>query len=119
MFIVALPIMILGTSFLLEEDHNHNHCHAKDPPLLLLDEPTSGMDTLTEEMIFKAFRAVGANRTIITISHRLSGVIDADEVYIMASGRIVQSGNPEKLAGEKGWYKVFRQLEELGWRYDG
>lgn len=92
---------------------------AKNPPLLLLDEPTSGMDALTEEMIFKAFRAVGANRTIITISHRLSGIIDADEVYIMASGKIVQSGKPEKLAGEKGWYNVFRQLEDLGWRYDG
>jgi ATP-binding cassette subfamily B protein len=89
-----------------------------DPPLLLLDEPTSGLDAMTEEMIFKAFRAVGARRTIITISHRLSGVIDADEVYIMASGKIVQSGPPEKLAGEKGWYNVFRQLEDLGWRYD-
>jgi ATP-binding cassette, subfamily B, multidrug efflux pump len=92
---------------------------AKDPPLLLLDEPTSGMDTITEEMIFKAFMAVGSNRTIITISHRLSGIIDADEVYIMTGGKIVQSGTPEKLAGEKGWYNIFRQLEDLGWRYDG
>ncbi|MDK2803839.1 MAG: ATP-binding cassette, subfamily multidrug efflux pump [Peptostreptococcaceae bacterium] len=89
-----------------------------DPPLLLLDEPTSGLDAMTEEMIFKAFRAIGTNRTIITISHRLSGIIDADEVYIMASGKIVQSGSPEKLAGEKGWYNVFRQLEDLGWQYD-
>lgn len=89
-----------------------------DPPLLLLDEPTSGMDAITEEMIFKAFRLIGAKRTIITISHRLSGIIDADEVYIMASGRIVQSGPPKTLAGEKGWYNVFKQLEDLGWRYD-
>ena len=89
-----------------------------DPPLLLLDEPTSGLDAVTEEMIFKAFKAIGTKRTIITISHRLSGIIDADEVYIMASGEIVQSGPPEKLAGEKGWYNVFKQLEDLGWRYD-
>jgi ATP-binding cassette subfamily B protein len=89
-----------------------------DPPLLLLDEPTSGLDAVTEEMIFKAFRAIGTKRTIITISHRLSGIIDADEVYIMASGKIVQSGPPHKLAEEKGWYNVFRQLEDLGWRYD-
>lgn len=89
-----------------------------DPPLLLLDEPTSGLDAMTEEMVFKAFRAIGTKRTIITISHRLSGIIDADEVYIMASGKIVQSGPPEKLAKEKGWYNVFRQLEDLGWRYD-
>jgi len=89
-----------------------------DPPLLLLDEPTSGLDAMTEEMIFKAFRAIGTNRTIITISHRLSGIIDADEVYIMASGKIVQSGSPQKLSGEKGWYTVFKQLEDLGWQYD-
>lgn len=89
-----------------------------DPPLLLLDEPTSGLDALTEDMIFKAFRSIGTKRTIITISHRLSGIIDADEVYIMDSGKIVQSGSPEKLAGEKGWYNVFKQLEDLGWRYD-
>ncbi|MFZ5969100.1 MAG: ABC transporter ATP-binding protein [Bacillota bacterium] len=90
-----------------------------DPPILLLDEPTSGMDALTENMIFSAFRAIGSKRTIITISHRLSGIIDADEVYIMASGRIVQSGKPDKLAGEKGWYSVFKQLEDLGWSVDG
>ena len=89
-----------------------------DPPLLLLDEPTSGLDAMTEELIFKAFRAIGTSRTIITISHRLSGIIDADEVYIMASGKIVQSGSPEKLSSEKGWYTVFRQLEGLGWQYD-
>jgi len=52
-------------------------------------------------------------------SHRLSGIIDADEVYIMATGKIVQSGECDKLAGEKGWYKIFIQLEDLGWRYDG
>ncbi len=89
-----------------------------DPSLLLLDEPTSGMDAVTEAAIFKAFRAVSRDRSIITISHRLSGIIDADEVHIMASGRIVQSGTPEKLAGESGWYNVFRQLENLGWKMD-
>jgi fluoroquinolone transport system ATP-binding protein len=89
------------------------------PALIFLDEPTSGLDAVTEEMIFKAFRAIGTKRTILTISHRLSGIIDADEVYIMASGKIVQSGSPEKLAGEKGWYNVFKQLEDLGWKVEG
>ncbi|OGO39079.1 MAG: hypothetical protein A2147_06085 [Chloroflexi bacterium RBG_16_57_8] len=89
-----------------------------DPVLLLLDEPTSGMDAVTEATICKAFRAISGDRTIITISHRLSGIVDADEVHIMASGRIVQSGTPGKLAGEKGWYSVFSQLEGLGWRVD-
>lgn len=87
-----------------------------DPPLLLLDEPTSGMDAVTEGAIFQALRTICEGRTIITISHRLSGIIDADEVYIMDNGRIAQSGTPDELAGEKGWYSVFKQLEELGWQ---
>ena len=89
-----------------------------DPALLLLDEPTSGMDAVTEATIFSAFRNISKDRTLITISHRLSGIVDADEVHIMASGRIVQSGTPEKLAGESGWYSVFHQLEGLGWKMD-
>jgi ATP-binding cassette subfamily B multidrug efflux pump len=76
------------------------------------------VDAVTEANIFQAFRQVSAHRTIITISHRLSGIIDADEVHIMAEGRIVQSGAPDKLAGESGWYRVYRQLEDLGWKLD-
>lgn len=86
-----------------------------DPPLLLLDEPTSGLDAVTERAVYEAFRAAGENRTILTISHRLSGVLDADVVDIMAHGQVVQSGRPEVLAGEEGWYRVFKQLEDLGW----
>jgi ATP-binding cassette, subfamily B, multidrug efflux pump len=86
-----------------------------DPPLLLLDEPTSGLDAVTERAVYDAFRAAGENRTILTISHRLSGVLDADIVGIMARGQIVQSGPPEELAGQEGWYRVFKQLEDLGW----
>jgi len=87
-----------------------------DPPLLLLDEPTSGLDAITERAVFEAFRVAGEHRTILTISHRLSGVLDADEVSIMAHGQIVQSGDPGALAGQEGWYAVFKQLEDLGWQ---
>lgn len=87
-----------------------------DPPVLLLDEPTSGMDTETEERVYAALRAASRERTIITISHRVSGIIDADLVFILANGTVVQSGTPDELGGQKGWYAVFRQLEELGWR---
>lgn len=87
-----------------------------EPPVLLLDEPTSGLDTITEERVFAALRAASKDRTIITISHRISGIVDADTVLIMANGRLVQSGNPEELAGQRGWYSVFKQLEDLGWK---
>lgn len=86
-----------------------------DPPLLLLDEPTSGTDTETEKMIFKALREAGQARTMIIIAHRLTGIIDAERVIVVAGGRIVQDGTPEELAGKTGWYKVFKELEELGW----
>ncbi len=87
-----------------------------NPPVLLLDEPTSQMDTITEEIVFNALRQASVDRTILTISHRLSGIIDADKVFIIANGEIVQSGRPDELASERGWYQVFKQLEDLGWQ---
>ncbi len=89
-----------------------------EPAILLLDEPTSGVDAVTEAAIVKAFRQASQNRTIVTISHRLSGILDAEEVHIMGSGKIVESGKPEKLAGQGGWYSVYRQLENAGWKID-
>ena len=86
-----------------------------DPPILLLDEPTSGVDAVTEAGIIKAFRQASRNRTIITISHRLSGILDAETVFIMGSGKIVESGKPTYLARKGGWYSVYRQLENAGW----
>jgi len=86
-----------------------------DPPVLLLDEPTSGVDAVTEASIIKAFRQASLNRTIITISHRLSGILDAETVFIMGSGKIVESGKPAYLARKCGWYSVYRQLENAGW----
>jgi ATP-binding cassette subfamily B protein len=88
---------------------------ACDPPLLLLDEPTSGTDTETEKMIFQALRQAGQDRTVIVIAHRLTGIIDAQRVLVVSGGRIVQDGSPEELAGKTGWYKVFKELEDLGW----
>jgi ATP-binding cassette subfamily B protein len=87
-----------------------------DPPVLLLDEPTSGMDAELEQTVYAALRAASSARTIVTISHRVSGIIDAEVVYVLANGRVVQSGPPRQLAGERGWYAVFRELEDLGWQ---
>jgi ATP-binding cassette subfamily B protein len=87
-----------------------------DPPLLLLDELTSGLDAVTERQVLGAIRAISGGRTIITISHRLSGIIDADTVHIMERGRIMESGNPQALARKEGWYSRYKRLEELGWR---
>jgi len=71
-----------------------------DPAVLLIDEPTSGVDAVTEAAVIKAFRRAAVNRTIVIISHRLSGILDAQEVHIMGSGKIVESGTPERRAGQ-------------------
>jgi len=86
-----------------------------DPAVLLLDEPTSGLDADTEGRLFAAIREESSKRTTITISHRMSGVMDAERVVVMAGGRIVQDGSPAELAREDGWYAMMRALESLGW----
>ena len=87
-----------------------------DPPLLLLDELTSGLDALTERKVLDAIRQVSGRKTILTISHRLSGIIDADTVHIMERGRIMEHGSPLELAAREGWYSRYKRLEDLGWK---
>lgn len=87
-----------------------------NPPILLLDEVTSGLDSITEAKIFKVLREVSKDRTILTISHRISGIIDADKVVILEKGKIVETGTPEELAGKDGWYAKYNQIEQLGWK---
>ena len=86
-----------------------------NPKVLLLDEPTSGMDTHTEQKIFDAIRRTSEGRTILSISHRLSGIIDADTVHIVAQQGVVESGSPEKLASLNGWYAMYSKIENAGW----
>jgi len=90
---------------------------AADPKVLLLDEPTSGMDARTERIVFEAIRTAGQGRTIFSISHRLSGVIDADRVHLMANGIIAESGTAEDLSGRGGWYAMYKRMESAGWGY--
>jgi len=87
-----------------------------NPPVLLLDELTSGLDALTERQVLTAVRSISGSKTILTISHRLSGIIDADTVHIMDHGQIVESGRPEELAEKEGWYARYKRLEEYGWQ---
>lgn len=87
-----------------------------NPPVLLLDEMTSGLDAITEEKIYKALKKICKGRTLITISHRVSGIIDADEALILKDGEIVEKGDPSELLKKEGWYKSFNEMENLGWR---
>lgn len=87
-----------------------------NPPILLLDEMTSGIDALTEKKLLDAIKCVSQRRTILTISHRISGILDADVVHILDQGKLVESGNPLSLQEKEGWYAIFNRLEKHGWQ---
>ncbi len=76
----------------------------KSPPILILDEATSALDSLTEQDIQTALRNVSKNRTTLVIAHRLSTVVEADEIVVLDKGQIVERGAHAKLLRMKGLY---------------
>jgi ABC-type transport system involved in Fe-S cluster assembly fused permease/ATPase subunit len=76
----------------------------KNPPILVLDEATSALDTKTEQEIQAALRTVARNRTTLTIAHRLSTVVDADEILVLEDGRVVERGSHWNLLARGGIY---------------
>ena len=82
----------------------------KDPRILILDEATSALDSRTERDIDAALRAVSARRTTLVIAHRLSTVVDADEILVLVDGRIAERGTHRELLARGG---VFARMWEL------
>jgi len=76
----------------------------KAPPILILDEATSALDTHTEREIQSALDVVSKNRTTLVIAHRLSTVINADEIIVLKAGKIVERGTHKALLRKKGLY---------------
>ena len=76
----------------------------KDPRILVLDEATSALDTRTEQDIQIALRAVSRHRTTISIAHRLSTVVDADQIIVLDQGRVVEAGTHAVLLAQGGVY---------------
>jgi len=75
-----------------------------DPPILILDEATSSVDTHTEVLIQKAMETLMQGRTSFIIAHRLSTIRDADWILVMNNGDIVEQGKHQKLLDKKGFY---------------
>ena len=87
----------------------------KNPPLLILDEATSSLDSLSEQAILGALKEVSRQRTSLVIAHRLSTTRDADTILVMEGGRIVESGNHVELLGQKGHYaRLWEQQHRIG-----
>lgn len=76
----------------------------KNPPILLLDEATSALDTGTEREIQSALNEVSRNRTSLVIAHRLSTVVDADEILVLDHGIIIERGRHSQLLAQNGHY---------------
>ena len=90
----------------------------RDTPILLLDEPSTGLDAASEELVFEALARLMKGKTAIVIAHRLATVRQADVIYVVADGRITESGTHEELLARQGLYShlydiQFRKQEQL------
>jgi ATP-binding cassette subfamily B multidrug efflux pump len=82
-----------------------------DPPILILDEATSSVDTETEQEIQQALRALMAGRTSFVIAHRLTSVQEADQILVLEHGRIVARGSHHELVRHAGFYRDMHELQ--------
>ena len=77
----------------------------KNPAVIILDEPTASLDAIATEQIKSSIDAIKRGRTVIIISHNIGQIVDADQIYVLEQGRVVQSGTPEDVYREGGRYK--------------
>ena len=77
----------------------------KNPPIIFLDEPTASLDAIATEQIKASIDAIKQGRTVIIISHNIGQIIDAEQIYVLQQGRVVQHGSPSDVYQQGGVYK--------------
>jgi ATP-binding cassette, subfamily B, bacterial MsbA len=85
----------------------------KNPPILILDEATSSLDTESERLVQDAINNMMENRTSIVIAHRLSTIRNADEIIVLQKGEIVERGTHDELIQKQGYYHRLVQMQEV------
>ncbi len=85
----------------------------KNPPILILDEATSSLDTESERLVQDAINNMMQNRTSIVIAHRLSTIRHADEIIVLQKGKIVERGTHEQLIAQHGFYRKLVEMQEV------
>jgi ABC-type bacteriocin/lantibiotic exporters, contain an N-terminal double-glycine peptidase domain len=77
----------------------------KNPSIIILDEPTASLDAIATEQIKSSIDAIKQGRTVIIISHNIGQIVDADQLYMLEQGRVVESGKPDEVYRQGGRYK--------------